>query len=707
MSLLSRSERIILFMSLFQGRTDVYARRWEKYDGGVSGYAPAYVDWKKKTHAPLTAAVIERHLLGSTIAGIYPLLEDNASHFIAADFDDDGWLGAATRLWETANKHGLPVYVERSRSGKGGHVWCFFTKAYPAYKSRKIFFYLLRQSRNIDDFDKDDSFDRLFPNQDYHSGKGFGNLIAFPLQAGPRKKGNSVFLDPAHDFAPATDQWEFLSNVEKTTPVKLDALFGEISAEAEVPNTKKRSIKYGVVPIIVSEQISIPKSAMPRELINYVREELNFLNADYIVKQKIGVSVFDTEKYFRTIQTDDANVLVPRGFLQNLITFLKERGIAFELDDKRHKADIVTIKPTFTLFSHQEDAIEELQQSESGVIVAPPGSGKTILGLALIAQKQQPALILTHRKQIFDQWVERIEHFCGIPKRDIGKFVSIKKDIKFPITVAMVQSLARLSDWNDIKNSFGLIIVDECHHMPARMFRDVITKFNPYYLYGLTATPKRKGNDEKLIYAYLGDIIHTVPDDYNKPKRLQTIPSVISRKIDIMVRDTNLSFPFEPKRTDYQTVLKVLTFNAARNEQITNDISEEAKQHNKCLVLTERKDHVDILTFYLKCDFELITLTGDMTQKQREQQQKAIKSGHFQIIVATGQLLGEGTDIANLDCLFLVFPFTFEGKLTQYIGRIQRGEDKIKKVYDYRDGKVSLLDRMFKQRQRYYNKMHK
>ena len=132
------------------------------------------------------------------------------------------------------------------------------------------------------------------------------------------------------------------------------------------------------------------------------------------------------------------------------------------------------------------------------------------MGLELIAKLKQPALIIVHKRQIFDQWIERIESFLNIPKRKIGQFSSTKKDPGKIITIAMIQTLSRMKNIKEIKDNFGLIIVDECHHMPAKMFRGVITNFNPYYLYGLTATPERKNNDTKLIFIYLGDILHTI-----------------------------------------------------------------------------------------------------------------------------------------------------------------------------------------------------
>ncbi len=699
MSQLSKDGRINLFTSLFKGRSDVFAQRWEKRDGSFSGYFPAYTDRMKKNFASLTPAIIEAHLLGNKVIGVYPLLTDNTSYFVAADFDGDNWLESAKKVMEVCAKFNLPGYVERSRSGNGGHIWWFFEDKYPAYKARKIFLHILKESGVIAPFDKEDSFDRLFPSQDYLSGKGFGNLIALPLQGIPRKSNNSVFLDPEKDFSPAMDQWEFLQAVRRIPIETLDRLYYKFTGKKSV--TEKISVPYtdSEIPITVSNFISIPKSLITKDIANFLTDRLNFFNTEYAVKEKMGLSNYKTEKYFKTIVDGDADVFLPRGFLDQLTGYFTENNLPFAINDQRMKLDSVKFKPTFTLHEYQQVAVNAFKNHDQGILVAPSGSGKTIMGLALITEKSQPALILVHRKQIYDQWLDRIASFFAIPKRNIGQIAGVKKEAKNPVTVAMIPSLARMKNLSEFVPRFGTILVDECHHVPAKMFRKVITQFNPRYLYGLTATPIRKHNDEKLIFIYLGDVIHEVPRDFVQSEK----PSVERSEIKVIIRATNLMFPHKVKSQDYQILAKVLTFDTNRNQLITADIATEAKAGKKCLVLTERKEQIGIFTEYLKQNFELIALSGDLTPKKRQERLAQIQSGHYQIILATGQLIGEGTHFDHLDCLFLVYPFSFEGKLIQYIGRLLHSQG-IKQVYDYRDIQIEYLERMFKKRRKYYEK---
>lgn len=708
------NQELGLYKSLFRCRDDVYAVRWEK--DGKSGYMPAYEvnwasyeshrakggtfkDYKDKKLKAINDEAFISHLQGKSTMGIYPLLEDNTSFFIAVDFDESNWIDTIKKLYNTCSGLNIPAYIERSRSGNGGHLWIFFEEALPASQSRKFMFELLRQANIISHFDKEPSFDRMFPNQDFHSGKGMGNLIALPLNGNSLQNGNSCFID-SETFKPITDQWEYLKSIEKINLDTYKAKYNELFNE-----DPKEVFKSGFLPglnsdleIVISNQIYLKKNHLNRKLIIFLREQLNFYNSDFLVKKNLGKSTFQTEKFFKLIEESDDQVIIPRGFISSLISFCRNENIPFKLIDRRQKRECVSITSEIELHDHQEEALSKTREKDFGVIVSPPGSGKTIIGLELIAEKQQPALIIVHRQQLLDQWVERIQNFLGIPKKEIGHIGNQKNTIGKIITVAMIQSLARMDDLSALSNAFGTIIVDECHHIPAKSFREAIVQLNTYYLYGLTASPKRKNNDEKLIYVYIGNILHEVKqNEYLASKNIKT---------EINIRETELYAPFDYKIDKYETISRILIHDTRRNSMILEDVKKNADRFKTILILSERKSHVDILNLYLKEKFETITIHGDDPESARKSKIEQIKLGHFKIVISTGQYFGEGIDISNLDCLFIVYPFAFEGKLIQYIGRIQRSE-KMPVIFDYRDIKIEYFEKMFKQRKRYYNKLLK
>lgn len=701
------------YKSLFRGRDDVYAVRWEKE--GRSGYVPAYkVDWEdynrhklsggtfanysKKEYLPFNDTALKEHFLGKSTIGIYPLLSDNTSFFIAADFDEANWQESILKLHKICKEVELPAVIERSRSGNGGHLWLFFEDNIPAFQSRKIMVELLLQSRIVSKFEKEPSFDRLFPNQDTHSGKGIGNLIALPLQGNSLTQGNSCFLEP-NTFEPFEDQWAFLATIEKISKQKIDSLYLQFSGTTKEIFTSRFTDSESSfdLEILINSEIYLKRIQLSQKLIEFLRDNLNFLNSDYIVKKQLGKTAYNIEKYFKLIEETPEGIIIPRGFASSLVKFCNSENIPIKIIDERCKQDEIVVNSKIDLLPHQEEVLERTESKDFGVIVSPPGSGKTIIGLELIAQKKQPTLILVHRKQLFDQWIGRIQNFLSIPKKQIGQIGNQKDKIGKEVTVAMIQSLTR-GDLTELKNRFGMVIVDECHHIPAKSFREVITQLNCYYLYGLTATPKRKNNDEKLIYVYIGNIIY----EMTQKELLEQQNS----KAEINIRETELFVPFDYKIDNYETISQVLIFDTARNGQILKDIDENISRFKSILILTERKSQVNILNLYLKEKYETIAISGDDSERSRKSKLEQINQGHFQIIISTGQYFGEGIDISALECLFIVYPFTFEGKLVQYIGRIQRS-GKPPVIFDYRDSKIDYFDKMFKQRNRYYNKLRK
>ncbi|MBI3632715.1 MAG: DEAD/DEAH box helicase family protein [Candidatus Vogelbacteria bacterium] len=706
-------EQFRLFTALFRGRQDVYARYWEK--DGRSGYSPAYTfDWNEfnehrskggllktfqnKKTIPLSLEIIGQHLTGKIAIGIYPILEDNTSYFLAADFDGNHWLDDARAYMNVCTSVNLNAYLERSKSGTGGHVWIFFSEPYPCWKSRRIGLEVVRRALGLSIFEKEISFDRLFPNQDDVPKGGFGNLIALPLQGQYARSENTLFVDPANEV-PYLDQWGFLASVHKYSIKELDAALKLLDGEetlASHTGPGKSLVVY------VSKQLRIPRARLTPATVEFLKEKLNFLNTEYLTKKRLGISLYKVQKYFKLINESNEDIFLPRGFLNQLIAHLESEKIAFELVREHMDFKPVEFKSILILRPGQEQAVNDMLAADQGVLVAPPGSGKTMIGMELIARRQLPALILVHRKQLLDQWVDRIQTYLGIPKAHIGCISGTSKKIGKGITVGLLQSLARHKNITELSDSFGTIIADECHHIPAKTFREVIANLNSQYLYGLTATPKRKHNDEQLIYVYIGDILSTMQEadqpDLENPGEKRPKPKII-------IRETELEIPFHWKTDHFQLLAKIISFDTARNRLIAKDIIAQVESGNKILVLSERKEHLEILTLCLKGHAETIVISGDDSAPQRTSKLKQINDGHYQVILSTGQFFGEGLHVSDVSTLVLAFPFSFEGKLIQYIGRLMHGATP-KFVFDYRDRKIPFLERQFKQRERYYKKMN-
>ncbi|MBT0812890.1 DEAD/DEAH box helicase [Litoribacter ruber] len=701
---------IHLIKHLFRCREDIFAVHWKK--GSREGYSPAYhidpyryrlhkmkggtfQNFQEKSYKALTDEQILGHLSGQQLIGIYPLLTDNTSFFLTADFDKKDWVSESLAFMEVCKKHNIPAYLERSRSGNGAHGWIFFDRAYPAAKSRKIFRHFLEQAGGISIFEKNSSFDRLFPNQDFLSGKGFGNLIALPFHHDALLKGNSCFVNPSsQDLEPYPNQGEFLASIQKAETSALDILFNSLQEQtAPAPQTND-PVK---LEIRLTNSISMKKNLLPVLLRKHLMDELIFTNTEFFVKKKSGRNTYKTPPHFNLIEEDQDCIHIPRGYIGRLIRFCQKVSVSHKFYDGRVKQKEVAWEESIELRPHQHQAIEASRKKDFGIIVAPPGSGKTVVGLKIIAEKRQPALILVHRRQLFDQWTEGISSFLGIPSSEIGRIGNGRTKLGKQVTVAMIQSLGKIMDKEKtiaFSNSVGTLIVDECHHLPADTFREIFSRLKPYFQYGLTATPFRKGNEGKIIMVQLGEIISEIPateiSNYKHPK--------------VVIRNTQLKLPYNPKTDEFEILSNILIHNLQRNELIVRDVIKEITNGHRALIITERTAHIHTLNQLLKSQFETITLSGEDSDTTKKLKWTTLKEGNFQVLITTGQYFGEGSDLDNISALFFAYPFSSRTKLVQYIGRVQRSSIT-PVVYDFRDQNIQYLDRMFLKRNTYYRKL--
>ncbi len=505
--------------------------------------------------------------------------------------------------------------------------------------------------------------------------------------------GNSCFVDP-QTAIPYANQWQFLSNIKRTSVAHLDQIYILLTSDKDGMAVGDKSSK---LTISLSNVIQINRYGIGLQLITFLKDELNFFNTEFVIKRNSGRSTFGTERYFRFIEETNGKIFIPKGFIRKLFDYCKKNRLEYHFNDLRKLLPQVYFSFHATLRQHQLPAIEAATKKNIGVIVAPPGAGKTVVGLKIIADKQQPALIVVHRKQLVEQWTERIVAFLGIPQHEIGKIGQGKSKIGKHVTIATIQSLTKelqKPEAKQLTHAFGTIIIDECHHIAADTFKNAIAQFHSYYSYGLTATPFRKNSDDRLIFIHLGEVI----------SKMETNDAGASKQPEIVIRNTSLDVEYNAKTDRFETLSNILIHDSERNKLILKDVIFQLSTGKKVVILTERKEHIETLQQYLKQSYETIALSGDDSESSRRAKWKILKEGNYQVLITTGQFFGEGSDLQNAQCLFLVYPFSFEGKLIQYIGRVQRSE-LTPVIYDYRDIKIDYLNSMFLKRNVYYKKL--
>jgi len=732
-------KRVALFRSLFRGREDVYARRWEKADGD-SGYVPAAIkDWKainksrpeerrkvdQKTRIflPVTDIVIENHLLGNETVGVYPLLPDEACWFLAADFDKKTWEYDSLAFLETCQELNVPAALERSRSGKGGHIWIFFARALPAITARKLGCVLLTRTMERRHQIGLDSYDRFFPNQDTMPKGGLGNLIALPLQFVPRKTGNSVFIDS--DFQPFPDQWEFLSTIQRMTAKAAEEIVAEAQRKGDLigvrmsgaddedaqdpwtlpPSRKRRERPIEgplpkIVQIIRANLVYVEKKDLPPAMLNRLLRLAAFQNPEFYKAQAMRLSTYDKPRVIACGQEFAQHIAVPRGCLTETLALLEAHKIRPEVRDERHTGKAIEVDFQGQLRPGQQEAVEKFTGHDEGILCAPTAFGKTAIGAWLIAKRKVNTLVVVHRQQLLDQWQERLGMFLRLPPKSIGHIGGGKTDRTGYVDVAVIQSLYRNEEVKDFVAEYGQVIVDECHHISAFTFEQVMRQVKARYVVGLTATPTRKDGHHPIIYMQCG------PVRFSMSARAMTETTPFEHK----VTPRHTEFRTSPELTDVtiQDIYGALVNDLPRNQMIVSDIVRSIQSGRCPLLLTGRTEHLQYFAAALAgVAKHVFVLKGGMGKKQRRTTAEALAAvaeDETRVILATGSYIGEGFDDARLDTLFLAMPISWKGTLQQYVGRLHRLHDgkRFVQVYDYVDNYVPMLARMYDRRLRGY-----
>ncbi len=675
-------------------------------------------DCKHQSYLPVTDEVLKEHLQGKQTIGVYPLLPDDTCRFLAVDFDKATWQEDVAAFQETCTSLDLPVAIERSRSGNGAHAWFFFSEPVMAATARVVGCYLITETMSRRHQLSMESYDRLFPSQDTMPRGGFGNLIALPLQWEPRKKGNSIFVDET--FSPYPDQWGYLTSLKRLSSQELQSIADkavrkgqviglrlpsdhdeelapwERSPSGRLPEQWIKGKLPKTITAVLAQKIFVEKISIPSELLNRIKRLAAFQNPEFYKKQKMRLSTHNTPRVITCFEELPEYVALPRGCRDALETLLNELGITLHLDDKRQAGVVTSFEFHGTLSNVQQQAVDKLMQHDIGIFVAPPGSGKTVVGAWMTAARNCSTLILVHRKPLLDQWVAQLARFLDLPPKSIGTIGSGKSKATGVLDVAMMQSLVRKDEVADLVATYGQIIVDECHHLPAFSFERVLAEVKARYVVGLTATPYRRDGHQPIIHMQCG------PTRYSLDRKQQESRDAFTRRL--ILRETSFTVSDSDKETTIQEIYALLASDRERNRFILDDIRKALADGRSPILLTERKDHLELFAGELRDSVKhLVVLHGGMGVKQRRkivEHLAAIPDDEERLILATGRYIGEGFDDARLDTLFLALPFSWKGMLVQYAGRLHRlraGKEEVR-VYNYVDGSVPMLAKMHEKR---------
>ncbi len=676
--------------------------------------------------------------------GVYPMLRDETCNFLAVDFDRENWQEDAGAFIETCRRLALPAALERSRSGNGGHVWFFFEEAISAGPARKLGSHVLTETMENRPEIGLGSYDRFFPNQDTLPKGGFGNLIALPLQKQARQRGNTVFLDG--QFKPYPDQWSFLASVRRISRARVETLVRDAESKGRIigvrtvaadedddtpwtaPPSRRRKEPPIIGPLpeslelVLADEIYVAKENLPPGLRNRLLRLAAFQNPEFYRAQAMRLPTYDKPRIISCAEDHPKHFSLPRGCFDEMQQVLQALKIKPVVRDERCGGTLLDVSFCGTLRPEQQAAAKAMLEHDTGVLAATTAFGKTVIAAWLIAQRGVNTLVLVHRQQLLEQWIERLSAFLGLSLKMIGRLGGGRKKLMGALDVALIQSLVRKGTVDDRIAAYGHLVVDECHHLSARSFELVARRAKAKFVTGLSATVTRKDGHHPIIFMQCGPVRHRV--DAKKQAAARPFTH------QVFVRPTgfrSLELPKLDQRVEFHRLYEALSGDERRNALICADVMSAVREGRSPLLLTERTEHLQLLAERLSSEIpHVVVLQGGMGRKELQSALDRLKTSSVQpvqnfdsgeskfckakggmagrVILATGRFIGEGFDDPRLDTLFLTLPVSWRGTIAQYVGRLHRIHESKRevRVYDYADLDVPMLARMFDRRCRGY-----
>lgn len=755
------------FMMFCRGRKDVYDLRYTNPKTGKNGYySQCFNRWDRGCHIqkkdgvrckdcelraykPVTLPLIKAHMNGTDpngndVVAIYPMLENNLCQLLVFDFDnhakgaeqedyaniDDGWKEEINALRRICKNLDVDAVVERSRSGRGAHLWIFFKEMVPARLARRFGFALLEKGAESVNLKSFKYYDRMIPTQDALPEGGLGNVIALHLQGMALKSGNSAFID--ENWNAYEDQLNVLAGTRRLTRQGIEDYLslwystGSISEDngTDAPWDKNSEIEAGsvkgVVRIVLADRIYIDSTGMSNKTKRQLRRMATFSNKQYFQNQAMDMPNYDESRFIYLGSDEGKYIVLPRGLREEILKKFDNAGISYKIEDKRTKGQELNISFRGELRESQIPAVETMLENETGILHAATAFGKTVVCCDMIARRGISTLILVDRADLMNQWIKRLEEFLDIDeelpeyqtktgrtrkrKSLIGNLQGAHDTLTGIVDVAMIRSLKKKDGFHPKLKEYAQVYFDECHHAASDSAIEVLQEINAKYVYGVTATPKRGDGKEKINEFLLGPIRYrfTAKDRAEE----QNINHLVYPRFTRTVKPHHLS------KTPYgNDAYELIRNNDVRDEQIIRDVADCVQAGRTPVVLTKYVDHAKKLSERLKTYADrLILLTGANGTKARRAQVEELNkvdNSDSLILVGTGSLLGEGFDFPRLDTLFMATPVSGENVVEQYVGRLNRDYDGKENVivYDYVDSHIPKFDKMYSARMKAYKKI--